>query len=205
MTLAPPLVGCGLDGLANAVMPSDGDLGLSWWVVVGTLLQFTGALVTAYGLARTWREFAEEGFFDEPKRRLRAAWAVARVQARAIGDRLLRRHRRVAGAGVAIGGAGSLTVRGRIGWAPLPTTSKAAIKELDRRIGQLLDRLSDTQERVQEIGAEITRLGGTIRTEVERLERRDRRVAVGGLRVAVSGLMLVAFGLFIQAIGLVVD
>lgn len=174
-------------------------------VIIGSLLPLAGTLVAAWGLAQTWRRFADEGFRDEPTRRLRAAieWVHQR-RGEALWLSLLRRQKRVVGAGAAMGQAGAFAARGHIGFAPLPTDSETTvIAALAERTEQLLRGFNVTPERVQEIADEVTRIGGSLTIEVERLERQSRRVAVGGLRWAAAGLGLVAIGLSIQLVGLI--
>jgi hypothetical protein len=173
-------------------------------ILFGTVLQLAGTLVTAWGLARTWREFAAEGFWDEPKRRLRVAAAEVRTRAIAVMDRLRGRRRVAVGSNLAFGGALAFNARGRIGFAPMPKSTKAALFELENRTLTLLANLTTTQERVQEVGDEVQRLGGTLKAEVGRLEGSARKVAVGGLRVAAFGLGLVALGLAFQVIALAI-
>lgn len=153
------------------------------FVLAGTLFQLVGTLVATWGLARTWREFADEGFWDEPERRLRTAAAWARDRGEAIARRLLRRQKRVVGTGVVVTGAGQVTARGRVGFAPLPEEPDAAIAALGQRTEQILSRLSDTQERVQDLESEIRGVAASLDHEVGRLEGRSRSSRPGPDRV----------------------
>jgi len=85
-----------------------------------------------------------------------------------------------------------------------PSDLTSAVLELERRVGQLVDRLADVDERVQDereadlvAVAELReRLAGAIAD----LEARDRRVALGGLRLEMFGLFLTALGLVVATV-----
>jgi hypothetical protein len=170
--------------------------------VVGGVIQVVGAVVAMVGLAKTHDEFAEKSL---------RTLAIERANnvgdhVRAFGWRLLRRPpRRVVGAGVAFGGAGSFTGRGRIGFPPLPGTLAEDIAALERRTQQLLDGLSETQERlvdrVAEIRGELQAMRDELAVADEGLEELVRRAAIGGVLLEAVGLFLVVLGLALQGVG----
>lgn len=170
--------------------------------LAGAGIQVLGAVVALAGLVRTHDEFADQTLRALVVERAQGAWG----RARAFGRRLLRRPpQKVVGAGAAIGGAGSLAARGRIGWAPLPGTLQKDIAALERRTQQLLDSLANTQERLEDtiadVRAEVRAVKDHLAAADNSLEELARRAAIGGVRLEALGLFLVILGLALQGIG----
>ena len=166
---------------------------------IGLALQLVGLLVMGLGVWRTWREFAlpGENLVEPITRAGRAAWTALVQRTEALWRRILRRPRRVeahAEFASAVGMAARLQA----------SDLTSAVLELERRVGQLVDRLADVDERVQDereadlvAVAELReRLAGAIAD----LEARDRRVALGGLRLEMFGLFLTALGLVVATV-----
>jgi hypothetical protein len=179
--------------------------------ILGFLFEGVGLLVAVYGLRERRREFAPPG---------RGAFDPAIVSARrrtshlvtAVGERvrrILRRPQRivVGTATLHLGSPGSVKLRGRAGFGPLPTgrSNKPALAELDRRTRVLLDRISDAQEAIQDQAEKADGDLGALRTEIldkaERIEARVQRLATGDVALQYTGMAMIGIGLVLQAIG----
>ncbi len=174
--------------------------------VAGFVLQAAGLVLAGVGLRRTWLEFRrpDERFTDPILAVVRAVGQrAARMRAAAL--RLLcRPSQKVVGAGVAMGSGAAFNARGRVNFGKLPAevTIEDALRELDRRTRDIMDRLADLHDQhlddTDEVRKAIEALGKRLETEVGRLAEQDRRLAVGGIRQAALGLMLAAAGLCLQ-------
>jgi hypothetical protein len=84
-----------------------------------------------------------------------------------------------------------------------------AIVELDRRVREQADRLSDVRDRMQDgdeaMRSELQLISDQLKRDVATLESRDQRVALGGIRPALFGLALTALGLGLIGLGLVLS
>ena len=174
--------------------------------VAGFVLQVAGLVLAGVGLRQTWLEFRrpDERFLDPVLAVVRAVGQrAARVRA-AVLRRLGRPSQKVVGAGVAMGGGGALHARGRVNYGKLPAdaTTEDALRELDRRTRDIMNRLADVHDQhiddTDDVRKAIDALGKRLETEVGHLAERDRRLAVGGIRQAALGLMLAAAGLCLQ-------
>jgi hypothetical protein len=174
--------------------------------VAGFVFQVAGLILAGVGLRQTWLEFRrpDERFMDPLLAVTRAVGQrVARVWA-ALLRRLGRPIQHVAGAGVAMGGGGAFIARGRANYGELPVhaTTEDALRELDRRTRDIMNRLADLHDQhlddTDDVRKAIDALGKRLDTEVGQLAERDRRLAVGGIRQAALGLLLAAAGLCLQ-------
>jgi hypothetical protein len=178
--------------------------------LIGFILEIVGLAVAAYGFQRTWSEHPTGERFLEPLFRRVAAGTR---HSRALLARVFQRHPRVvaaSGTAVAIGVATS--ARARVGFGPLPSMEAdpaAFATAVEARLGQLLERLQDTDEKLSDrISAETSRVDAD-RAAIERrigdLANTTRNVAVGGIRLQVTGWFFVFFGFFLQALAQLVD
>jgi hypothetical protein len=181
--------------------------------VVGIVLQAIGLSFAAYGIWQTFRAFAPEGegFWGwlgspiaERGRRI-GQWTALRWR------QLLRRpQHHVIGVGAAIGLVGALNARVRVGFGPLDLSQQeAALRELERRVSQLSDRIAEVDEHwadeTDSLRGQVAALETRIDTAIAELKSRDQTVAVGGLRPAVFGLFLNGLGLLLIAAGLILE
>jgi len=184
---------------------------MGWLQSLGIGFEVVGLLVALYGLRARYREFAPEGrgAFDptiqaarQTARRL-VHWTSARIRS------ILRRPPKVeALAGVAHGTAGgSARLRGRVGFGVLPTgrSNKPALADLDRRTRELLERVSDVRDGLEDaaarIDADVEAVRVQLRVEAERLEEQTRRLAIGDVGLQYVGFAMIAVGLILQGIG----
>jgi hypothetical protein len=174
--------------------------------VAGFLFQATGLVLAGVGLRRTWLEFRrlDERFMDPILAVVRAVRQRAAVM-RAAALRLLGRpSQRVVGTGAAMTAGASFSARGRVNFGKLPAdvTTEDALRELDRRTRDIMDRFADLRDQhlddTDDVRKAIEALGQRLETEVGRLAEQDRRLAVGGIRLAALGLMVAAAGLCLQ-------
>ena len=186
------------------------DLGVGLQLV-GIAIQVVGVGFSVYGFWRTWHEFASPGenlrdWLTIPMRR--ASQRLERSRFIAWVHRLLGRPiQHPVGAGVAIGGGGALRARGRMQYPPIDVSDlTAAVAELDRRVREQVDRLSDVRDRMDDAdettAAAFRTISDQLGHEVAALQSRDRRVAIGGIRPAMFGLALTAIGLLLIGSGL---
>ena len=172
---------------------------------IGSALQLLGVGAMGLGVWRSWHEFAlsDERFLDPLIVPIREAWAAVTARVAALWRRIRRRPRHVAvsvSEAISAGAAFNATVR--VGFGPLdPSDPTAALLELERRIGQLNERLATVDERLADERnadrADVTTLRQDLERAVGDLESRDRRVALGGLRLEVLGLFLTVIGLVV--------
>jgi hypothetical protein len=167
--------------------------------VAGVFLEALGVALAGVGLWQTWQKFAPEGEgLLDPLRQL-----SARIM-RAARRRLGRPAGQVVNLRGVATGSGTVRARGRVQYPPLKEgmATELAIAELDRRVRQLVDTVSNAHERLadelEEARRESGELAGRLANEVTRLEQQGVRVAVGGVRLQASGLFLVAVGLGLQ-------
>lgn len=173
--------------------------------MAGAGLQIAGAVVFVIGLVKTHDEFAEKTLRVLAAEQGRKAWN----RARDVGRRLLRRPERKAAYGQgAVGFGTAFDARGRVGWGPFPSTTKAALAELERRTQQLLDRLSTEtelrQDDLKNVRAELQAIRDELGGTDKRLRNLARRVAIGGLGLEALGFLLVIVGAALQGLGAVV-
>lgn len=170
--------------------------------LLGVALQVLGLFVTAAGFWQTWHEFATEPFPP-------AQWVRVQVaRGRAWFKRTILRRR--SGIEVHVGsgsvsGAGSLHLRARVAWPPLTYSSvDDALAQLEARLNQLLNSISNADERLDdaigELRTEIKGLRARMDEVVEETKARTNRVAVGGIVWASFGLALATAGLLLQGI-----
>ena len=181
--------------------------------LAGVLCQIVGIGTATVGLWRTWREFAPEGdsFFRPVEERVKAVGQWLRATLCGLVRRLLRRppYRR-AEAGVALGGGGALSVRGRGQFRDLPTDLDAgsAIAELDDRTHELRTMISELRERHADDMDRAQRATADLRDELGlvtgRLDKQSRHAAVGGIRLEALGLFFVGAGIVLQGIAQIV-
>jgi hypothetical protein len=101
-------------------------------------------------------------------------------------------------------GAATVHARGRAGYGPVDQSDlPAAIAELDRRTGELLERIADLRDGAEDndvaVQDSIRELTAKLELEVVDLRSRDQRVAVGGIYWESVGLLLTGAGLVLQA------
>jgi hypothetical protein len=181
--------------------------------IVGIALQVIGLGFAGYGFWQTFRAFAPEGEGF-------CGW-LGRPMAergRRIGQRIALRWRRllrrpqqhVTGFGASVMHASTFSARVRVGFGPLDLAEhEAALRELERRVGQLSDRMAAVDEHwaeeTESLRNEIAALRIRVDAEIAVLKSRDQTVAVGGLRPAVFGLFLNGLGLLLIGVGLVLE
>ena len=174
--------------------------------VAGFVLQVAGLVLAGVGLRQTWLEFRrpDERFIDPVLAVVRAVGRRAAWVRAAVMRRLGRPSRKVVGAGVAMSGGGAFHARRRVNYGTLPAdaTTEDALRELDRRTRDIMNRLADVHDQhlddTDDVRKAIDALGKRLETEVGHLAERDRRLAVGGIRQAALGLLLAAAGLCLQ-------
>lgn len=170
---------------------------LSW---IGVGLQVVGLVVTGFGIAATWREFATESLFEPIAVPSRRVWAWVK-------SRLLGRPVPVPEASGRLPLTVSATGRGFAPFRTLPKDQMVAesISELDERTRDLLKQLKSLDGRMTDeakaLRAEIDSARRTIETELETLRHSDREVATSGIRWEATGLALVALGVVFHAFG----
>lgn len=177
--------------------------------VLGICLEGAGLLITFYGLHSRYKAFAPEGRSEldaaigAGRRAVRklTTWAQPRV------DRLFRRRRAVVGYAATGQITMSANVRGRVGFGPLPVlrSNKPALAELDRRTRMLIDRISDTSDKVDDEAArlekEIAAARAVLQEDVSALGDKVRQLAIGDVGLQYGGLAMIAVGLALQGIG----
>jgi hypothetical protein len=173
---------------------------------IGIGFEAIGIVTAGAGLWRTWHDFAGGESFAGPFVE-RAHATAGRI--RGVFLRLLRRPRNVVVyPDPARLTATALNPRVRIGWGPIPTTTKLALAELDRRSRLTWDGLTEARERFLDDLDEVRRTGSALREHVDsdarRLETTARRAAIGGVRLEAVGLFLVGVGLLVQGLGIAV-
>jgi hypothetical protein len=176
------------------------DLGF-WLQLAGIVLQLIGVAFSVYGFVRTFHEFAPVG---------EDIWDWLTVPVLAWVTRFLGEHGRHAVGTATVTGGGSVRARGRMQYPLLDASDlSAAVVELDRRVREQSDRLSDVRDRMADndetTRAALQAMHGRLDREVAALETRDQRVAVGGIRPALFGLTLTAVGLSLIGLGLVLS
>jgi hypothetical protein len=175
---------------------------------IGTALQMLGLLVMGYGIWRTCEAFAPPGrgmfddYADAAQNRAHQLWAATDRTVR----RLLRRpqYRTIAvGAFEQVGM--TMKARVRIGFGPLDTShTRTALRELERRIGNVNDRLANLDDRTDdERDADrkaLVELTSRVDGAIAQLEAMDQRVALDGLRPQMVGLFLSVLGVAIATV-----
>ncbi len=179
-------------------------MGFINWLGVG--MEILGLGMSGLGLLRTWHEFAPTGehFLGPLTDPARAALATARDTAETWLRRVVRRpkavvaHAAVLQSTVSVGGRLGV----KLGYGKLSDDPQAALAELHRRTQQLMDKVTEVDERVanEQRAREHAEgaIGHELTTSVKRLEQRGQQIAVGGVRTQAIGLVLVALGLFLQ-------
>jgi hypothetical protein len=174
--------------------------------LAGISFQIVGLVVTAYGLAKTWRNYKPEGvgFLDPPVRWRRDTFRRIASLVSRFSWRGRRRSVTFEGHAGAVSSTSASLGRGRVGFPPLPRSAKAAIAELDERTRKLMDLVSDTLQRCDEESdrarLEIVALGTRLEQDIARLEQHGIGVAIGGIRTAATGLCFVALGVVFQGL-----
>lgn len=155
------------------------------------VLQGLGLALTAVGLRFTWREF------HEPDERFRDPFIRA-------AKRLDPRRGRTVHAELADGLGMAMDASVQVVFGPLPDHDRAAIDKLADRIQRVRRNLETTATDIRRDVGQVTRrvegLEGHVATEVERLDRADRRVATDGLRLESFGLVIIAAGTLAQLV-----
>jgi hypothetical protein len=175
-------------------------------VLTGFALQIAGVLISAVGFWRTWHEFGPPGqwffswFVDPVREALRST--VSSVES--LLRRLVRRPKPITGYadvgfrfGIKVGRPTVFVMPG-----PLSEDVPAAIRELDKRIRDLIEKLAVLDSRhaddFDKRDEAIAKANREIDEAVARLERRGQRIAIGGLRAQTLGLTLIGFGLMLH-------
>lgn len=173
---------------------------------VAAVLQLVGLFVMGFGVWRTWKDFGPPGpMWGPPLAPVVRAWRRGSAWARERVRRLLRRRPpNIVGSGVWVQGAATVHARGRVGYGPVDQSDlPAAIAELDRRTGELLERIADLRDGAEDndvaVQDSIRELTAKLELEVADLRSRDQRVAVGGIYWESVGLLLTGAGLVLQA------
>lgn len=173
----------------------------SFLAVIGLGLQLVGIVVTAVGLARTWREYAEAPtrLSDELARPYRAAATRFRTRVDSLIHRLLRRptvHHVSVFDAVGFGDALDVTViRGP---GQLPKTWRAAQPVIAERLRGLLTDIDRVTAETRATARDLAGIKARLDETVEQLGKVDQRVATGGIPLAVYGLIGVAVGVGLQ-------
>lgn len=176
--------------------------------IAGVLIQLVGALVALRGLIKTHDAYAEKSIRTMVLERL------ARVRARihALIDRLRRRPVHVeAMAGTAHGRGGAFGALASITWGPLAADMAVvdAIKELDRRVRDLLSRSLTLDQVVRDSSEENRAALEKLRADLESADQAAvglvRHAAIEGLMGEAIGLILVIIGGVLQAWGAVLQ
>ena len=162
--------------------------------VVGALLQVMGCGATGVGAWKTWRRYADEGF-----------WDFVTVPARRVATSVTLRVRRLFGkphlsgmAGTAFGHAtanASLTVQR----SDIPTgvDLDAAIGHINRRLNDLQTSIEAVEQRHAKDTDEATQ---SLRKMRDWSHRMSKDVAVGALRLQAGGLSMIAAGVLLQVL-----
>jgi hypothetical protein len=169
--------------------------------VVGVALQLAGAFVVLHGLVKTHDAYAEKSIRVIVSERL----TLVRVRVQALIDRLRRKPAHTeAMAGTAHGGGGAFGAMAMITWAPIPagTPTADAIKELDRRVRDLLGRVLTLDQVVKESSNQSRDALEALRRD---LEQADRNAAQLVRQAAIDGLMREAIGLIVVSVGAILQ
>jgi hypothetical protein len=174
-------------------------------MALGYALEFFGFVLAAFGIRRTWRDFAKGERFFEPIHQ--AAERVGAAGA-AVATGLMSRRRDAvirAGSATATAGVGA-TVTARVGPGPLTPavdleTFASVVEQQMRDVYERLNvlREADAAEARARTDAD-SELAGRLGVEVAGVEGMSRSVAVGGLRQQFVGLLLASVGLILQAV-----
>lgn len=174
----------------------------NWLIVGGYLSEGVGLIVAGWGIGKTWKQYAAEGFFDPTRRRF-GPWY------RGIRRFIFRRDvtlKDTSGPMAAeVGMANERAVVGKANVKPDSRDMETAITELHRQVSEVrkdFDKfvLEQTQVNADTVAmiAEVSRQVAVAESKVQEAER---RISIDGLRIEAVGLGLVGLGLIAQAVG----
>ena len=174
---------------------------------VGGALRILGVLVSAVGLMRTWRDFPPGERFLEPligpplRRARRALSRLGRAFARWRGKGI---PMEVEGSAASAFGA-AFAADALIGYGPLPPQPpEASIAALDVRTREISTRLTNAAQKLETSISVLRDAAAKREAEVtdrlHELERRDVRIATGGIRIAALGLLMIGVGELLQLV-----
>jgi hypothetical protein len=167
-------------------------------VLVGLALQLIGTTIAVNGLVKTWRAYSRDPIVPVWGRaRGQLLGLKARAHALLLGPRHVRRHVADAITAVGEGVAYNATVIARDG---LPADHGAAIAELDNRLRELMDKVSNVEHEsramIDQVGSD---LGLGLAEEASRRAAEDRAIATLGVTRALGGLACIFVGIGCQA------
>jgi len=170
-------------------------------VLIGLVLQVLGTALALWGLVKTWRVYSTEPLWP--------AWARGRVRLRGLQARvrgLLRGRRpfeRHAADSITFGDEAVAKVARGSAWDGLPSDHDAAIRELDRRVRALSERVGQLQDEFRPaIDRLRSELGLGLDEEARERQAADKAIAIGGARTALVGVLLIIAGLGFQVVAL---
>ena len=182
--------------------------GALYWI--GFVVSLVGVVVGVIGIWTTWQEYRSAGDrFWEPVYKAVRQFVVDPLR------RSARQVKRFLGVtqshSVEVHGATMTAtaghVRVRVSYGPLPDMeeSEAFVAEVHRRTNDLLGRIQDVNEALQDEVKAMSGADEELRRELAELraalESAAQRVALSGLRLEMSGLLLVVVGLIMQGLG----
>lgn len=178
-----------------------------WLVLVGSVGQLVGVVVTAFGALETWNRFRPgEAILAPLVNRLARARHRVFARLRALLGRKPKTQY-VSGVGV----TDSLSVvgraRGRKGYRDLPLDLETsdALAELDQRTRELMKKVQDCDEKYSDetnrLASEIENLRADVESGLSVQEMRTAEAAAGSVRLLLAGLLATAAGVVVQTVG----
>ena len=174
---------------------------------VGGVLRMLGVIVSAIGLMRTWRDFPPGERFLEPL--IGPPLRIARRELGRVGRALARwRGKGIPTAvqgNVATAVGSAFGADGVVGYGPLPPAPpEESIATLDARTREISTRLTNAAQKLEISIAALrdadAKREAEVRDRLHELERRDVRIATGGIRIAALGLLMIGVGEFLQLV-----
>jgi hypothetical protein len=177
--------------------------------VLGVGLEAVGVGLAALGTWQTWKDWGPEGegITDPVVIPIRRAASAAQARLRAAIRRLLHRpatHVAITGSAFGVGAAMNARIRARkqFGVFHDDIDLRQAVKQLDDRTRELMDRVNDRRDELEDaleaVRNELKQAQAELAVALETVRQQTRRVATGGVRLGMLGLAIVAGGLLLQ-------
>ena len=178
----------------------------AYLVVVGGTLQAFGVLVTGWGAVQTWNAYRpDEALLAPIISRLTRARARVANRVRKILRLPPRVHVITLGVVAEVETTASVRVSKQYGLLETGANTAAALRELDRRTRETMEKANDLDRVVDEVRSELRAQVEKVKTESESRDTEQvsetHRVATGGIRGVLWGLALTLLGIVVQTVG----
>ena len=175
--------------------------------VLGGFAQLGGIVAASIGATKTWNEFSpNERILDPTRNRVAAAYGRLEVKVRRVlGLQQRPLDVRIGTVCTSVAVASAFQVRTQFNELDLELPIEEALRQLDIRSRDMLDRLySERDQLVAQLGTLRTKIENVETDHTARAERladQTRHIAIGGIRLALIGLSVTGFGVVLQTIG----